>query len=388
MVPRHDVTADPTGVPPGVHRPRVPSAAAPGSQRLAAGATAGELLAAHLHGQAAELLRSLRTHHETAGSAETAAEAAEAVRQLRRAARRISGTLHTFRSLLDADWADRLSTELGWLSGVLAREYAYAARLDRLLSALHRLSTPATVPAPAVPRGAAGAGPGGPADAAGNAGPAGAPELPGASGAPSSLPGERPGVGAARAGALLERRLNLSRTRAHSAALRALGSARFHAVADAVAVLASDAPIDPAAADRAGLPTLRPLAEQAHQRLADAVESLPCGPGALDHTLTATESRDDAAWHRVRQLARLARYAHELLGEDPAPLTALGHHLDRHRDAAEAAAAAASAGQTPRIAPATAYALGVLHADQRHAVEAARLAFCRGWEPPPESRRD
>ncbi|CAM5226882.1 Polyphosphate kinase [Streptomyces griseus] len=38
-------------------------------------------------------------------------------------------------------------------------------------------------------------------------------------------------------------------------------------------------------------------------------------------------------------------------------------------------AAAAAAARTPRIAPATAYALGVLHADQRHEVEAARAAF-------------
>ncbi|MYW33990.1 metal-binding protein, partial [Streptomyces sp. SID2119] len=34
---------------------------------------------------------------------------------------------------------------------------------------------------------------------------------------------------------------------------------------------------------------------------------------------------------------------------------------------------------TPRIAPATAYALGVLHADQRHEVEAARAVFRETW---------
>ncbi|MER7816748.1 hypothetical protein ABTX79_15685, partial [Streptomyces sp. NPDC096153] len=64
---------------------------------------------------------------------------------------------------------------------------------------------------------------------------------------------------------------------------------------------------------------------------------------------------------------------------------------DRHRDAAEAATAAASAARTPRIAPATAYALGVLHADQRHEVEAARFAFQRTWQetpPGPDGPRD
>ncbi|MEW5633086.1 metal-binding protein, partial [Streptomyces hydrogenans] len=55
-------------------------------------------------------------------------------------------------------------------------------------------------------------------------------------------------VGAARAGALLERQLTLARTRAHSAALQALGSSRFHALADAVALLASEVPLGPAGA--------------------------------------------------------------------------------------------------------------------------------------------
>ncbi|NEB76815.1 metal-binding protein, partial [Streptomyces sp. SID14478] len=41
---------------------------------------------------------------------------------------------------------------------------------------------------------------------------------------------------------------------------------------------------------------------------------------------------------------------------------------------------AAHAARTPRIAPATAYALGVLHADQRHQVEAARNAFRQAWQ--------
>ncbi|MEU0132006.1 metal-binding protein, partial [Streptomyces sp. NPDC006289] len=46
---------------------------------------------------------------------------------------------------------------------------------------------------------------------------------------------------------------------------------------------------------------------------------------------------------------------------------------------AYAASAAAEAARTPRIAPATAYALGVLHADQRHEVEAARAVFREAW---------
>ncbi|MFE0086233.1 hypothetical protein ACFWYO_00115, partial [Streptomyces sp. NPDC059016] len=74
-------------------------------------------------------------------------------------------------------------------------------------------------------------------------------------------------------------------------------------------------------------------------------------------------------------------------GAAPAPgrgAPAGGPPPPRPRAAAGGGAAPASAARTPRIAPATAYALGVLHADQRHEVEAARFAFQRTWlEAPP-----
>ncbi|WP_374112934.1 hypothetical protein [Streptomyces sp. WAC 00631] len=216
-------------------------------------------------------------------------------------------------------------------------------------------------------------------------------------------------MGAARAGALLERQLTLARTRAHSAALQALGSSRFHAVADAIALLASEVPLAPDTAGRPAHEVLPPLAEAAYRRLGEAVESLPLSRAshpynaeALTHALAATGSADappaaerqDARWHQVRLLVRLCRYAQEVLdragayevpphsGEHPVAATLLsaGQALEQHRDAAEAAAAAAAAARTPRIAPATAYALGVLHADQRHEVEAARLVFGRIWQ--------
>ncbi|MGW7519360.1 CHAD domain-containing protein [Streptomyces sp. NPDC054796] len=346
--------------------------------------TVADVLGGYLHGQATGFLRSLRLHGESAGSAETAAQTAEAVRQLRCAARRLNGALHTYRPLVDTAWADQLRAELSWLSGTLAREYAYAARLDRLLGALHRLASDG---------GAAGGG----EPPEGGSG--------GAGGGTGALP-----MGAARAGALLERQLRLARTRAHSAALQALGSSRFHAVADAVAVLASEAPLTSDEAAGQAAPVLVPLAEQAQRRLLEAVDALPLARAeapynaeALARSL-ASEAQQDAAWHQVRLLLRLHRYAEEVLlwgsgagdsagegapapGSDPrlAPASAA---LDRHRDAAEAAAAAAAAARTPRIAPATAYALGVLHADQRHDVEAARFAFGRLWNAkPPGSER-
>ncbi|WP_204164173.1 CHAD domain-containing protein [Streptomyces sp. CS090A] len=332
--------------------------------RPADGVTADAVLAPYLQGQAGDFLRSLRLHREHSAPSDANGQGAEAAaRALRRSARRISGSLHTFRTVLDPVWADHLRTELAWLSGTLAREHAYAGRLTRLLEALHQLSG-AAVPAargtkPAATKsagagGSAGAGDGGPApDAQGRA----------------AL-----GVGAARAGALLERQLTLARTRAHSAALQALGSSRFHAVADAVALLASEVPLAPGTTGRGAEALLEP-AERAEQRLIGAVAALPPDASAEPYN-----EAQDAAWHQTRLLLRLHRYAHEVvLGAADPVLTGAGHALDLHRDAAEAAAAAAAAARTPRIAPATAYALGVLHADQRHEVEAARAVFRETW---------
>ncbi|WP_030972105.1 CHAD domain-containing protein [Streptomyces sp. NRRL S-1824] len=325
--------------------------------------SAGAVLGPYLQEQAADFLRSLRLHHENSAPTDAGSLAAEdAACALRRSARRISGTLHTFRSALEPGWAEQLRTELAWLSGTLAREHAYATRLTRLLDALHALSGSSLPAARAkatavVPRDT---------DAAQH-------EV-----AQQAVvhAKERAAldVGAARAGALLERQLTLARTRAHSTALQALGSSRFHAVADAVALLASEVPLS-AAADAPAVEMLHGPADRAEQRLLGAVAALPS-----DEAVEPYNEAYDAPWHQTRLLLRLHRYAHEVVRGAPDPvLAALGHALDLHRDAAEAAAAAAAAARTPRIAPATAYALGVLHADQRHEVEAARGAFRETW---------
>ncbi|MFJ8505963.1 CHAD domain-containing protein [Streptomyces avermitilis] len=346
----------------------------PPTDPTAGPAPTGDALAGYLRAQSTEFLRSLRQHRET-GAVSGSEDSVDAARALRRSARRISGTLHTFRPLLDTDWSEAMRPELAWLSGTLAREHAYAARLERLLLALHRLSGSAAFPAS--PAGSA----------------------PRAQAAPDR---GNLTVGAAKAGALLDRQLTLARTRAHSAALQALGSSRFHAVADSVAVLASEVPLTPAAATT----DPRPFAAAADERLCDAVSALPLvtaghpyNAQALIHGLSPDTAPhpQDAPWHQVRLLLRLHRYAREALygeGDTSLPergrelggarvdvrLRSAGQALNRHRDAAEAAAAASSAARTPRIAPATAYALGVLHADQRHEVEAARFAFQRSWQ--------
>ncbi|WP_329218703.1 CHAD domain-containing protein [Streptomyces sp. NBC_01485] len=362
--------------------------------------TTGDALGGYLRDQATEFLRALRLHRETGGATSSIAantsangvqERVDAVRALRRSARRISGSLHTFRPLLDAEWSEGIRPELAWLSGTLALEHAYGARLERLLLALNRLSgaTPTPVPPQPQPQPQAqaqaqaatgtGAGTGGRSAVT----PTSAPR-------PTTTPDRgNLTVGAAKAGALLDRQLTLARTRAHSTALQALGSARFHAVADQVAVLASEVPLTPAAPAT----DLRPLARAAEERLCDAVGALPLltagspyNAEALIHGLSAEPAPhpQDAPWHQVRLLLRLHRYACEVVHGRGTPLDVrlltAGQALDRHRDASEASSAAAQAARTPRIAPATAYALGVLHADQRHEVEAARYAFQRSWQ--------
>ncbi|MGW6737756.1 CHAD domain-containing protein [Streptomyces sp. NPDC055013] len=369
-----------------------------------AGAVTGDALAGYLRAQATEFLRALRMHRETGGGTAGGGseESVDAARALRRSARRISASLHTFRPLLDTDWSEAIRPELAWLSGTLAMEHAYAARLERLLLALHRLSGAAVLPGqtgvagvPGAGRSAGGAAGSGSTDASpgstAGVGPRkGEPAEAGPPAHPAATP-ERGNltVGAAKAGALLDRQLTLARTRAHSTALQALGSSRFHAVADNIAVLASEVPLTPAAATA----DLRPLAAAAEERLTDAVTALPLvtaghpyNAEALIHGLSPDPAPhpQDAPWHQVRLLLRLHRYAREVLHGDSGPvdvrLLATGQSLNRHRDASEAAAAAAQAARTPRIAPATAYALGVLHADQRHEVEAARFAFQQSWE--------
>lgn len=403
----HTATAGPpTAVPAPAPAP-APAKADAGTDAVAD----ADALACYLRAQATEFLRALRLHREPGAGTNGVpgpdrgappTSHVDAARALRRAARRLSGTLHTFQPLLDADWAEAIRPELAWLSGTLAMEQAYASRLERLLQALHRLSGPASFPA---------------RQRAGRTGAAVAVTVPAAHPAPPDRGNLT--VGAAKAGALLDRQLTLARTRAHSTALQALGSSRFHAVADKVALLASEVPLRPTGPTTPRPPVttgLRPLAVAAEGRLADAVAALPLvtagnpyNAEALIHGLSPDPAPhpQDTPWHQVRLLLRLHRYALEVLtgettgtgateGSDEhdghdghgktsadVRLRAAGEALDRHRDASEAAAAAAQAARTPRIAPATAYALGVLHADQRHEVEAARYAFQHSWREEP-----
>jgi len=284
--------------------------------------TLGETLGAHLTVHAASFLRGLPDIEP-------------------RTLRRVAGALHTFDALLDPAWARELQEELTRLGALIGNERAYTRRLARLTSALDSLSCSDAEAAP----------------------------------------------GAPKARALLERQLTLGRSRAHSLALQELGSARFHAVADRMTLLVSDLPLR-AAVGNASASALLPYAAEAQRRLTEAVAALPLERASRPYNRDGLHDHgDDLPWRQVRTLVLRARYALEacapLLGPDVARsmagLAELARVLGQHEEATEAAEAAALAGATPRITPATAYVLGVVHADQRLEAEAARYAFSAAW---------
>ncbi|BFV57879.1 CHAD domain-containing protein [Kitasatospora sp. CMC57] len=316
------------------------------------------MLAEYLHARAGAFLRALplavgeagsRTGSLPSGGGSQAV--AGGTGELLRCVRRIGGALHTFAPVFEPVWAEETRTELRWLSGLLAQEPGYVRRSARLLAAVDSLSE--TDP--------------------GRAG-----MLAGHAGAP-------------KARALMERQLTLARTRAHTTLLQELRSARLHALADRMTLLAGEVPMLPEAAG-----ALRPQVATALGLLAEGAAALPpvrtpYGGEGL-HRLGAVPvqsatrvdadlvlAADDAPWHRVRILVKRARYALEVCGASLAELDGIDRVLDRHQEAADAAVTVSSAARTPRITPATAYVLGVVHADQRLEVEAARYAFGHQW---------
>ncbi|MFD9125299.1 CHAD domain-containing protein [Kitasatospora sp. NPDC059571] len=344
----------------------------PTTAPAAPAASAGEVLTGYLTRQAGAFLRALPQAVGEAGSRPGSLPASAAgADDLLRAVRRIGGALHTFGTAFDAGWAVEVRTELRWLLDLLATEPGYRRRSVRLLAALDSLAD---------------------TDAA-----------------PGMLAGH---AGAPKARALLERQLTLARTRAHSALLQELRSARLHALADRMTLLAGEVPLLAGSARRSPA-ALRAEAAAAFADLGTAVGRLPLdrtaqpyggdglrrlapvpaepgGPAGPPSDADAVLAADDRPWHRAGVLLKRARYALEVTGASadgtgaPTGLDELDVILARHHEAADAAAAAAAAARTPRITPATAYVLGVVHADQRLEVEAARYAFGRRWpELPP-----
>ncbi|MEY9876084.1 hypothetical protein ABH931_005591 [Streptacidiphilus sp. MAP12-33] len=329
----------------------------PTGQPLSGASSAESLLGAHLAGQAGRFLRALPD--VDLGTL-----------------RRVDGALHGFGALLDPIWAETLRGDLAALVVTLGQERGYTRRLARLLAAVDSLTcTDAAVPTPRT------------ADESGRA----------AESAVGGLLAHHPGAPKARA--MLERQLTLARSRSHTAALQELGSSRFHSLADRMTLLVSDLPLR--SPDTSHEPErLLGYAARMGEALELTVSRLPLLRAALPYNgdalhrvavpaadSPAMAAHEDAAWTRAGAAVRYARYALEVCGpllgertEEPlAGLAELAGHLERQQEAADAAEAASLAARTPRITPATAYVLGVVHADQRLEVEAARHAFSVSW---------
>ncbi|MGW3041948.1 CHAD domain-containing protein [Kitasatospora sp. NPDC001159] len=331
---------------------------APMTAQAASTGTAGDILSRQLTAQAGVFLRALPLAVGEVGArpGSAAVVPAAGTADLLRAVRRIGGLLHTFGAVFEQTWAQESRTELRWLLNLLALEPGYVRRSARLLGALDSLSG---------------------SDLEGT----------------GMLAGH---AGAPKARALLDRQLTLARTRAHSTVLQELRSARLHALADRMTLLVGEAPLLEAAAGRASA-VLLPQAAAAFTAMSASAQQLPLqraatpyggdglrrlgavptarGAADADTALAA----DDAPWSRLRILVKRARYALEVCGRPSPELDELDAVLGRHQEAADAAVTAATAARTPRITPATAYVLGVVHADQRLEVEAARYAFGRRW---------
>ncbi len=96
----------------------------------------------HRHAPARDALQALLATHTRrllAHDVRLRRDLPDAVHQMRVAARRIRSCLHTFRDLVDPEWAGHLRTELGWLAGELGRARDTEVIAERLLGHAGRL---------------------------------------------------------------------------------------------------------------------------------------------------------------------------------------------------------------------------------------------------------
>ncbi|MEU0938657.1 CHAD domain-containing protein [Embleya sp. NPDC005971] len=301
-------------------------------QRAAAEDTsAGAILLAHLVGEAGAFIDELP--RLDAGEEEAAHNA-------RVAARRIRSALATCGPLLEPEPATRLRARLREAADALAGERDAEVLLERLLADL------------------------------------------------DTLP-ERPG--SARARAIVTRRLRGDLGTGRARALSALGSGLF-------TTLSADL-VEPALgltfterAGASGAEVLPALVGRTLRKLDRAADALPLAAAGVPHPadrvgFTPYAGTDDESWHRVRILAKRARYAADMCVPAFGPpaarlarrLKAVTEVLGVHQDATIAADAVAELAAAPRIGGPAAFVLGELHAYERRVATERRYAFTRVW---------
>jgi len=271
----------------------------------------------------------------------------DSVHQLRVAARRIRSGLQVFRSLVDAEWANALRAELGWIAAELGAVRDREVLEDRLLRDLGKLVVE------------------GPVARSGHVSKAGVHHTD-----PRDL---------AAAASVVRRAFDDERAHARAGVDTAMTSERYVALLEALV----DAAVRPRlgeAADAACGVALPPLVRKAWRRLERDVALLD--PAGAD---------DD--WHEARIAAKRVRYATEALVPvfgAPAKsfsrtLELVTEQLGEHQDAVIAAETTRRLAAGRRVTGTTGFVLGLLHEHERAAVTQARATFLVEW--PEVSRR-
>jgi CHAD domain-containing protein len=247
-----------------------------------------------------------------------------AARSIRAACRRTRAALTTGSSLIVTAWTADIERELGELVRTLTAERDLDVIRGRLGTALEHLpSDPATV----------------------------------------------------RARTMLERILRREYAAAHEAAIGVLSTARFHALADRMALLAEEIPLSSAAA--------KPC-DEVFPALLDAAR---LSVGRELTRLDESTGIGDPGWERAATATSEARYLAEMclpvFGERLAVLMdrleRLSDGLGLHHDGALAAVMVERAGQAPRIASGTSFVLGRLAGEQRADIAGVRTTFPALW---------
>ena len=251
-------------------------------------------------------------------------ELPDSVHQMRVAARRIRSGLKVFTPMVDPDWSEHLRSELQWLASTLGEVRDREVLEERLLRDLDQLSRPESV----------------------DIGPA---------------------------AALVRKTLDADMAAGRTDVEAALSSERYVALLDALVAAAAEPHLTEAAAVPAEQ-AFPPLVTKAWKRLARDVGRLELD--APDHD-----------WHETRIAAKKMRYATEALVPvfgKPAKRLAqqveqVTELLGEHQDAAVAAEQVHALITGRRVGAAAAFTLGLLYAEERRAVDTARLRFVTVW---------
>nr|WP_237536252.1 CHAD domain-containing protein [Streptomyces sp. SID3343] len=200
---------------------------------------------------------------------------------------------------------------------------------------------------------------------------------------------ERPG--SVRARTLVRRRLHADLGAGRDRAREALGTHVFTELCGRLVEPALGLTFTERAA-APGAEVVPKLVARTVRRLDRAVANLPLTAAAVPYpadveTFTPYAGTDDEHWHRVRILAKRARYAADMtvpaFGAPAARLArrlkAVTEVLGVHQDATMAATLVADLAARPRVGGPAAFVLGELYARQRLAATTQRHALTRVW---------